>query len=94
MSLCDVASPEVRHENKNIPLVGCCGEQECIDKALLKLDLKSPVWPGPAVEVVGGKHKGLVGTLYSTNQLGVSFIRPEPPDGTLKAVKTSDVVRR
>jgi hypothetical protein len=94
MSLSDVVSAEVRNANKYIPLVGSCGDRECIKAALRKLDMRDPITTGTKVLVTGGLHKGLKGTLYSVNTLGVTFVRPDPADGTLKAVKTTDVVRR
>lgn len=94
MALCDVVSVEVRQANRYIPLVGSCGKPKCIKATLQRLDLRDPVALGVKVKVIRGLHKGLKGTLYSTNTLGVSFVRPDPADGTLKAVKTVDVVRR
>jgi hypothetical protein len=87
-------TPDERNANKVIPLVGVCDRRKCTEEAIVKLGLVTKISKDEPVVVIDGTHKGLIGFLYSTNTLGVSFIRPEPQDGTLKAVKTRDVARR
>jgi hypothetical protein len=87
MTLCDTVSEAVRMQYPMMPLVGCCGKQECADRAIELLDLRKPGNRGPKVKVIGGMHEGMIGTLYSNNwKTGIAFIRPEPADGTLKPV--------
>lgn len=93
LALCDMMTSDELHANATVPLVGVCDSRECTLKIMDRYELTHAISKDEPVKVVAGRHAGLVGTLYSTNTLGVSFVRPEPPDGSLRAVKTADVVR-